>query len=46
MENDRITDLLARLTEARKLSALELNNMRFSGKKTIITEARLKKTKH
>lgn len=45
MENNHISALLAKLRNAKQLSALELNAMRFSGKKTIITEARLKNAK-
>ncbi len=39
-----IGELLACLPGSRALDALELNEMRFSGRKTIITPARLKRT--
>lgn len=37
-----IDHLLADLPGARTLSALELNEMRFSGRKTVITPGRLR----
>lgn len=43
MDTKQIDSLLASLPQARQLSPLELNAIRFSGRKTIITEARLKR---
>lgn len=43
MDTKQIDSLLASLPQARRLSPLELNAIRFSGRKTIITEARLKR---
>ncbi len=43
--NDKTTgldEIIASLHDARRLSLLELNEMRFSGKRTVITERRLK----
>lgn len=39
----KIDQLLSQLPGARELTALELNDMRFSGRKTVITPSRLRK---
>lgn len=39
----KIDQLLSELPGARVLTALELNDMRFSGRKTVITPSRLRK---
>lgn len=43
MDTKQIDSLLDSLPQARRLIPLELNAIRFSGRKTIITEARLKR---
>ena len=40
----KINQLLSQLPGARELTALELNDMRFSGRKTVITPSRLRKS--
>ena len=41
----KINQLLSQLPGTRELTALELNDMRFSGRKTVITPSRLRKGK-
>ncbi len=43
--NDKLNSLLAQLPGSRALSALELNDIRFSGRKTVITPGRLKSSR-
>ncbi len=44
-ENVNIDKLLERLSGSRILTPLELNEIRFSGKKTVITPSRLRSVK-
>lgn len=41
--NSKLDELLSQLPGARQLTALELNDIRFSGRKTVITPSRLRK---
>ena len=43
---DKIKKLLAGLPRAVEMTPLELNDMRFSGRKTVITPAELKRIKN
>ncbi len=42
MQDKSLQDIISSIAGARQLSALELNEMRFSGNRTVITERRLK----
>lgn len=42
MDNPRIDNIINQLEGARKLTALELNDIRFSERKTVITPKRLR----
>ena len=44
MDQTQTDKLLKSLTGAKELSPLELNEMRFSGKKTVLTPARLRRS--
>lgn len=45
MDNPELDKLVASMPGTKILTPLELNEMRFSGKKTVLTEARLRAVK-